>query len=195
MKKDIKNPSKRTERWTYGEFVEFITKRVVEKNPQFEGLLDYAQADFCMRDVASPSATVRISTRTDWGGSEGVYTDFNIALVNGGSGPGPLGCAKTLEESTEAFRKMSAFGCEFKLEFEGYIAQNSDEFYYTGYQVGESLPDGTIKWLAQFNKLEHAVGMAERRKEQRGGSYIVRDNATRKTLQEITDKAAEEVAS
>ena len=178
--------NKAEKKWTYGEFVRFITNKVIEENPEFEGFLDYCQAYFEVRDRIITSEDTAVKTVTEFGGSEGVYTVMLFSYPNNGE---KLGSAKTLDEGNDAFRKMSKFACEFTLSFNSYIENNSDEFNYEGYSVGRKDEDGTVSWHLWCEALESAISYAKKSAQRKNATYVVRNNATRAMVEEVRSDA------
>lgn len=82
-----------------------------------------------------------IFTTTEYGGSEGVYTDIYIK----GNYKGPnedydrtpisIGTVKTLEEGPEAVRKMYGLAADIYIAAVDFVHKNMDDFIWHGYKV------------------------------------------------------------
>ena len=71
-----KNNSLRTHPFTYGEFFDMLMEQAKSQNAPCINDLDYADANFLLRDRDFTFADAEIRSVTSFGGSEGIYTDF-----------------------------------------------------------------------------------------------------------------------
>ena len=167
--------------YTWGEFFNIIRGIVREQVPYWHEL-DYfnlksefadKQVDLCVHDW-------RVVSQTDFGPSEGVYSDFYVYV-----GDEPcrwLAVAKTLHENDDAYVSMHEFAARVCLAIRHYVKEHEDEFNWTGYDVGYLMDNKRITYMLA-HKYENALKYANELKA-RGKRAWIRNNETRE-YQEI----------
>lgn len=161
--------------YTFSEFLGIVEKLAAEQKVEFLDKLDYFIASEKEEKITSDD--IQVSSVTDFGGCEGIYSDFTINM----SGENHrLFTAKTLYEDDESFIKMHIFAVKICLIAKNYIWHHREEFNWTGFDVG-CIKDGkTIPAYFCYSK-ENAIQRAYELKE-KGLTPVIRDNETRKIL-------------
>lgn len=130
----------RTKPYTAGELFDEIIKQV--GTPEW---VEYAIACNHSYDEASKILLkydeFDVLTSTQYGGSEGVYTDVLIkGNYEGPDGdyddtPIRIGTIKTLGEGSEAVRKMYSFAADVYIAATAFVNKNCDDFRWKGYKM------------------------------------------------------------
>lgn len=157
-------------------------RRVIEDICKEQGIvmydkLDYFTTSIYQDDKDEPIEDIEwnIVSETDFGGSEGIYTDFCV-WKNGKRNH--VWTAKTLYDGKDDYVKMHEFGARVCLAVMDYVDSHGDEFNWRGYDVGY-YDNGERKpyiWTADANR---AMAYAKEAMATYGKAYI-RDNKTRK---------------
>lgn len=123
-----------------------------------------------------------VHSKTDFGGNEGVYTDFYLRLdydnVRG------IATAKNLSSDDETFVRMHEFAARVCLIIRHYVKDRLDEFNWTGYDVGYWKNGKRVTYMLahkEQNAQKYARELADK-----GERAWIRDNAKR-TYQEIKE--------
>lgn len=167
-----------TERpYTWYEFLRIVRNIVEEQQIVMHDELDYFDADWQQQNKPIDLGVWDwwLTSRTDFGGSEGVYSDFYVRMDGGESRH--VFTAKTLDGSREAYVKMHEFAARVCLVVRDYVKEHEDEFNWTGYDVGYwENEERTTYMLA--HKHENAMKYALELK-QKGRRAWIRDNEKR----------------
>lgn len=173
-----KNKQAGTERpYTWYEFLKIVRNIVEEYNVVMHDELDYFDTDYEQRDKPIDLGVWdwHIISETDFGGSEGVYTDFYVS-VEGGERRHVF-TAKTLKESPNDYVQMHEFAARVCLIIRDYVQKHQEEFNWSGYDVGYWKNGERITYMLA-HKHDNAVKYAQELKA-KGERAWIRDNAKR----------------
>lgn len=167
-----------TERpYTWWEFMRIIKAILKKKEVVMHDKLDYFNVDF--RNGIMPIDLGvwdwRLASKTDFGGSEGVYSDFYVNAENGESRH--VFTAKTLNDSREAYVKMHEFAANVCLIVRDYVQEHEDQFNWSGYDVGYWNGEERVTYMLA-HKYENAIKYANELK-QKGKRAWIRKNEQR----------------
>lgn len=169
-----------TERpYTWYEFLSIIRNIVEEQKIVMHDELDYFNANWEQQDKPIDIGVWdwHLTTKTDFGGSEGVYTDFYAHVDY--NDVRHVFTAKTLDGSREAYVKMHEFAARVCLVVRDYVQEHEEEFNWTGYDVGYYKDGDCITSYMLCHKRENAMKHALELKQE-GKRAWIRDNAERK---------------
>ncbi len=167
-----------TERpYTWYEFLKIIRNIAEEQKIVMHDELDYFDADFELSDKPIDLGVWDwwLTSKTDFGGNEGVYSDF-YASIEGGERR-HLFTAKTLDGSREAYVKMHEFAARVCLIVRDYVEKHDDEFNWSGYDVGYWKDDKRVTYMLS-HKRDNALKYAHELKS-KGERAWIRDNEKR----------------
>ncbi len=162
--------------YTWYEFLKIIQGLLKEQNVKCHDQLDYFSADWKEQNKPIELGLWDwwIVTETDFGGSEGVYTDFYVRIDNERR---HVFTAKNLGGGKDDYIGMHEFAARTCLIIRDYVQQHEDEFNWTGYDVGY-WEDGERKTYMLAHKQENAMKYALELKAN-GRQAWIRDNVTR----------------
>ena len=172
-----------TERpYTWYEFLSVIRNIVEEQKIVMHDELDYFDADRYWNDKPIDVSVWdwSIVSETDFGGCEGIYTDFYLRIE--GEPRRHIATAKSLRDADEDYVKMHEFAARVCLAIRHYVDGHEDEFNWTGYDVGYWEGDKRVTHMLA-HKLENAQRYAYELKR-KGRKAWIRDNAKR-TYKEV----------
>lgn len=167
-----------TERpYTWYEFLKIIRGIVEEQKIVMHDQLDYFDTDWQQSNKPIDLCVWDwwLTSCTDFGGSEGVYSDFSVRID---SERRHVFTAKTLDGSREAYVKMHEFAARVCLVVRDYVKEHEDEFNWTGFDVGYYKDGERVTYMLAHNH-ENAMKYALELK-QKGERAWIRDNAERK---------------
>ncbi|MDD6017067.1 MAG: hypothetical protein PUC18_12485 [Prevotellaceae bacterium] len=173
-----------TERpYTWYEFFRIIRNIVEEEQVVMHDELDYFDTDNHWSDKPIDLSYWDwwVVSETQFGGNEGVYTDFYMRLE--GEPRRHIATAKTLNEGDKAYVNMHEFGARVCLAINKYVREHEDEFNWSGYDVGY-WQDGKRVTFMLAHKYENALKYARDYKARNDEPWWVRDNAKR-TYEEV----------
>lgn len=171
-----------TERpYTWDEFFDVIRGIVREQVPYWNEL-DYFNVNHHWTDKPIDLGVWdwNIISETDFGGSEGVYSDFYVRME--GEPRRHIATAKTLREGDDAYISMHEFAARVCLTVRRYVQEHEDEFNWTGYDVGYWKGDERTTYMLA-HKHHTALQQATALKA-KGKRAWIRNNETRE-YQEI----------
>lgn len=182
----------RTKPYTAGELFDEIIKQV--GTPEW---VEYALACNHIYDRGSGADSYGrvflqydefdIYTTTQYGGSEGVYTDVFIQGNYKGpdedydSKPIKIGTIKTLREGPEAVKKMYAFAADVYILATDYVNKNHDDFIWKGYKITPDPNESIAFYYGSEESMARRIDkMVADGKDL--SQAIITDMATRKTV-------------
>lgn len=161
--------------YTHSEFLKIIEDIARERKLDYFDQLDYILAH--EKETTIESDDISFTSVTDFGGSEGIYTDFHVT-ANGKETH--IFTAKTLGDSDEDYIRMHVLAANICLIASKYVREHREQFNWTGYNVSYE-KDGSLvpyMWCAtEENALNRAKELSLK-----GYKAHVRNNATRKTV-------------
>lgn len=162
--------------YTWDEFFDIIRGIVREQVPYWNEL-DYLNVNHHWTDKPIDLGVWdwHIISETDFGGSEGVYSDFYVRME--GEPRRHIATAKTLREGDDAYISMHEFAARVCLTVRRYVKEHEDEFNWTGYDVGYWKGDERTTYMLA-HKHENAMKYALELK-QKGRRAWIRDNEKR----------------
>jgi len=161
--------------WTFREFQNLVEKIAKENEVEGFEILEYFDSSALQRDEEILSIEFDCISKTDFGGSEGIYSGFYFR-ENGEEKR--FAVAKTLYNTDEAYIKMSLFAAKICLTVRKYVSEHEDEFTWKGFNVGYE-KDGKEICVWYCGRIENAQRNANELKKSYGNAWI-RDNSTRK---------------
>lgn len=128
----------------------FITAKEMAESiiQELKGHPLYACLDYALGegDLEIKSDDFSVIFRTEFGGSEGIYTD--LFLIDDFGVPGVesyhICTLKTLGDSDDYYRAMTSLGTEFVILARKYRNKNQDLLYRVGYKYEMYKADGTL---------------------------------------------------
>ena len=178
------------------------TKKTVYTNSMlFDNIVELLKADGKLPDhldyYLSPDYKTFPITNTGWdvfgitdyGGSEGIYTDMTIRGYVGNEKEGMfnIGVFKTLRTDEDAYKDMCILGAEFVFRCRKFVDEHWDDFDQDGYKVIE-VRDGKPQYGCFIARtLDKAKAKAKELLEWRSNDdyIIIRCKATDKDVEEI----------
>ncbi len=163
--------------YTWYEFLSIIRNIVEEQKVIYHDQLDYFSCSLGEgnKPIDLSVWDWHIVSETDFGGCEGIYTDFYTRTEDGKRRP--VFVAKTLYDSDDAYIAMHEFAALVCLIIRRYIMEHEEEFNWSGYDVGYWKGDKRTTYMTA-HKYENAVRYANELKE-KGERAWIRNNATR----------------
>lgn len=167
-----------TERpYTWHEFISVIRGIVETEKVKYHDHLDYFDTDWHLADEPIDLSVWdwRVTCETDFGGCEGVYSDFYVRMD--GEPRRHIATAKTLSEGEDAYVAMHEFAARVCLAIRRYVRGHEEEFNWTGYDIGYMDGDKRVTYM-----LAHEHGNAlkyARELKEKGRRAWIRDNAKR----------------
>lgn len=168
-----------TERpYTWWEFLKIIRNIAEEQKIVMHDELDYFDTGYEQSDKPIDLGVWDwwLVSQTDFGGNEGVYSDFYVR-IDGGERRHVF-TAKTLDGSRDAYVKMHEFAARVCLIVRDYVEEHEDEFNWSDYDVGY-WKDGKRVTYMLSHKRENALNYAGELKVS-GYKAWIRDNEKRK---------------
>lgn len=169
-----KNKKAGTERpYTFGELLQIICDTAKEEKLDYLDKLDYILAHNTDKPVEG--LYLSLNSKTDYGGNEGIYSDFYIDGKRES-----VFTAKTLGESDDDYVRMHTLAAHLCLIANKFFRTHKDEFNWNGYDVCYE-KDGKVTPCMWTPDLQGARKHETYLKE-KGYKTSIRNNATREYL-------------
>ena len=164
--------------YTWWEFLKIIRNIVEQQKIVMHDNLDYFDANSHWENKPIDLGVLDwcLTSQTDFGGSEGVYSDFYVRIDN--EPRRHVFTAKTLDGSKDAYVKMHEFAARVCLIARDYVDKHQDEFNWTGYDVGFWQGDKRTTFVLA-HKRNNALNYANELKSC-GYKVWIRNNENRK---------------
>ena len=129
--------------YTTEEFCNMVIDKVKKKHPFFCQMLDYISASWDTRTVLMGTPWISFRHKTDFGGSEGIYSSFFVTEDSGKERQ--IMTAKTLLDDDEAYILMNTLAAMIVVMLKRLAEEKIAELCWTGYNVG-IMKEGSIRW-------------------------------------------------